>query len=195
MVLAPAAEEAAAIGREHPSLSVGLHWDAVGSDERCLDLEDAQLVRDAFLAQLARFRELMGGEPTHVDSHHHTHRRALVRQQLDELVQPLGMPLRFDGQVHIIGDFYAQPQRGVSEPERVSVEALERILREQVRAGWSEIGCHPGYNGPDLQSSYSGERELELRALTHPRVREAARAHGIVLASYLDFAEAAGASA
>lgn len=195
MVLEPAAEEAVAISREHPSLSVGLHWDVVGNDEHDFDFDDAQLVRDAFLAQLERFREQMGREPTHVDSHRHTHQRPWVREQLEELVRPLGIPLRFDGQVHFIGDFYAQPQRGVSEPERVSVGELERILRQELRDGWTEIGCHPGYQGPDLRSSYSSEREVEVRTLTDPRVRDAVRELGIVLASYLTFAQAACTSA
>ncbi len=190
MVLAPAAEEAVAISRDCPSLSVGLHWDVVGSDESAFDFGDAGLIRDAFRVQLERFRELTGREPTHVDSHRHTHRRPLVREQLEELVAPLGVPLRFGGQVHFIGDFYAQRERGVSEPGRVSVAELERILREDVHDGWSELCCHPGYVGPDLVSSYSGERELELRTLIDPRVRDVVGELGIELASYLTFAAA-----
>ena len=52
MVTGYAVEEAAAISADHPDLSVGLHWDVFGEDERTFDLEDVGAVRDEFNRQL-----------------------------------------------------------------------------------------------------------------------------------------------
>lgn len=192
MVDAPQAPEAVSLGRAHPELSVGLHWDVVGEDERDFDFSDATLVREEFFAQLERFRELTGAEPTHVDSHRHTHRRPRVLEQLSEILAPLGIPLRFDGQVEHISRFYAQWEGGTAELEHVSVQALAQILREAVGEGWTEIACHVGYVTSDLHSSYSSEREAELRTITDHRVRDTIEELGIELGSYQTFAELAG---
>jgi predicted glycoside hydrolase/deacetylase ChbG (UPF0249 family) len=96
MVTGRAAQGAAALSREHPDLSVGLHWDVKGEDEREFLIEDERAVRDDFARQLECFRELIGRDPTHVDSHKDVHRD---RQESPlalfcELVEPLGVPLR-----------------------------------------------------------------------------------------------------
>src|SRR5881397_3660991 len=57
------------------NFSVGLHWDVWGEDERDFDLEDERAVRDQFARQLDAFHELMGRQPTHVDTHRHAHRK------------------------------------------------------------------------------------------------------------------------
>src|SRR5437870_6760472 len=76
MVTAPAAREAAAIARDHPALSIGLHWVGDGPGQRELDIEDTAAVREQLGRQLDLFVSLMGREPTHLDSHHHLHREA-----------------------------------------------------------------------------------------------------------------------
>jgi chitin disaccharide deacetylase len=189
MVDGPAVSQAVEISRAHPGLSVGLHWDVIGEDEREFDFDDRKLVREAFLAQLERFRDLTGAEPTHVDSHRHVHRWPQVFEQVAEILAPLGIPLRFDGRVHHINGFYAQWEAGVTELEHVSVAALQGILGVEMVEGWNELGCHPGYLTPDLHSSYNVEREAELRTLIDPRVRETIGELEIELASYNDFSE------
>src|SRR5437667_11222614 len=69
LVCRPASEEAAALGRTCPTLSLGLH---VG-----LDLDDPEGVPASLARQVARFNELVGAPPPHVASHqdgHHTPR-------------------------------------------------------------------------------------------------------------------------
>ena len=79
MVTGAGADEAVAMAHDHPSLSVGLHWDIVGEDEREFDSYDWDAVRREFRDQIARFEDLFGRPPTHIDSHRHQHRQPHLR--------------------------------------------------------------------------------------------------------------------
>ena len=59
MVTGRAAREAAALSRDHPDLSIGLHWDVWGEDEREFDLGNALAVREEFARQLDAFHRLV----------------------------------------------------------------------------------------------------------------------------------------
>jgi predicted glycoside hydrolase/deacetylase ChbG (UPF0249 family) len=192
MVTGRAVQEALAMGREHPELSLGLHWDVWGEDEREFDLGDGGAVRDQLRRQLDRFEALVGRLPSHVDSHRHAHRDPRVWPLFQELVEPLGVPLRGDGRVRFVGGFYAQWEWKVTNLEYVSVEFLERMLRDEVPDGWTEISCHPGYRSPDYDAVYLAEREVEVATLTDPRVRDAVLDLGIRLVSYHDWGRSNG---
>jgi predicted glycoside hydrolase/deacetylase ChbG (UPF0249 family) len=189
MVTGRAAAEAAAMSRDLPRLGIGLHWDVLGEDERQFDLTDAGAVRDEFLRQLDRFHGLLGRMPTHVDSHKHVHRGAHVMRVVRPLVETLGVPLRHDGPVSFIGGFYAQWEHLITDLHHVSVAFLEQLLRTEVTAEWTEIGCHPGYRSDDFTSVYLVEREHELRTLCDPRVRRTIDELGLTLANYADRAQ------
>src|ERR1700674_739773 len=84
MVRWPAAAQAAAYAQAHPKLSVGLHLDlgewTFRHGEwvrlyRLVDEDDAGAVDREVRAQVATFRTLMGRDPTHIDSHQHSHRQ------------------------------------------------------------------------------------------------------------------------
>ena len=185
MVTGSAAAEAASLGREYSALGLGLHWDLDGEQaEPKVDLDDPAAVRAELRRQLERFHELVGQPPTHVDSHHHIHRRPEIGAIARKLVAPLGVPLREDGRVAFVGGFYGQWERQVTDLHHVSPEFLIWILRNEVAEGWTEIGCHPGYVSDDFKSVYRTEREVELETLKHPAVRAEIRALGIRLASY-----------
>jgi predicted glycoside hydrolase/deacetylase ChbG (UPF0249 family) len=193
MVTGAAVAQAIELSAEHPALSVGLHWDVLGEDERDFDLGDEHAVREEFAEQLGRFRELIGREPTHVDSHRHTHLEPQVRELFAELVAPLGVPLRGDGRVFFIGGFYAQWEWEVTDLRHVSVEAFARIVHEEVGEGWTELSCHPGFVTPDYTPVYREEREEELRTLTDPRTRAVLEREGVLLRSYAELAREAPA--
>src|SRR5438876_8302919 len=83
MVRWPAAVETAAIARDCPGMSVGLHLDLGewafrgGGWEQLyyvVDTEDSAAVSREMRQQLDRFWELTGNCPTHLDSHQHVHR-------------------------------------------------------------------------------------------------------------------------
>lgn len=191
MVHGAAAQEAAVLSAANPELAVGLHWDVVGEEDREFPFDDRATVRREFESQLERFVELTGRAPTHVDSHRHTHMRPELRDFFCELAAPLGVPVRGDGRVHFIGGFYAQWEWGVTELAHVSVEALQRIMREEVGTGWTEIACHPGYVTPDYAPVYRSEREAELRTLTDARIPAWLEELGISLQSYITYAQLA----
>jgi chitin disaccharide deacetylase len=194
MVTGAAVEEAVELSSAHPDLAVGLHWDVIGEDEREFDLDDEAAVREEFATQLQRFQELMGRAPTHIDSHRHIHLDDSVRGLFRELAAPLGMPLRGDGRVRFVGNFYAQWEWGVTDLEHVSVAALQDIIREELREGWTELSCHPGYVTDDYLPMYRHEREAELRTLIDPRIAATLSELGIALESYTTYAaKAAGA--
>lgn len=187
MVTGRAVSEAVALSRDHPRLSVGLHWDVWGEDERDFDISDTAAVRDEFHRQLDEFVRVTGKLPTHVDSHRHAHLEPSLERVFQELVKPLGLPLRGDGSVRFIGGFYAQWEWRVTNLEYVSVPFLERMLREEVREPWTEISCHPGYIEPGYTAVYAREREAEILTLTDPRIREVLSELGIELSSFGDY--------
>jgi chitin disaccharide deacetylase len=194
MVTGAAVEEAVELSAAFPDLAVGLHWDVIGEDEREFDLADEAAVREEFAAQLQRFEESMGRAPTHVDSHRHMHLEDSVSDLFRELVAPLGVPLRGDGQVRFVGNFYAQWEWGVTDLEHVSVAALQEIIRDEVREGWTELSCHPGYVTDDYLPMYRYEREAELRTLVDPAIARTLTELDIALESYATYpAQAADA--
>jgi predicted glycoside hydrolase/deacetylase ChbG (UPF0249 family) len=187
MVTGRAVHEAVALSRDHPALSIGLHWDVWGEDERDFDLTDIKLVRTEFQRQLDEFDRLLGRMPTHVDSHRHAHKREDLMPIFKELVEPLEIPLRDDGSVRFVGGFYAQWEWKVTNLSYVSVEFLQKMLSDEVGDGWTEFSCHPGYLSIDYAGPYSFEREAEVETLTDPRVRATIDDLGIHLASYADY--------
>ena len=111
MVRWPAAAGAAAYGRAHPGLSVGLHVDLCEWVHRAdqwyplyevVGLDDRDAVEREISRQLARFQELVGAEPTHIDSHQHVHESEPTKTVLQGVAAHLGVPLRnSDETVHI----------------------------------------------------------------------------------------------
>ena len=184
MVTGRAVDEAVLLSADNPDLSIGLHFDVWGEDERDFDTHDIPATRDEFRRQFDRFAALLGRPPTHIDSHRHAHREPHLFPHFREWVEPLGVPLRGDGRVRFVGGFYAQWEWKVTNLDYVSVPFLQQMLREEVSDGWTEFSCHPGYVTPDYQAIYLHEREAEVRTLTDPRVRRTIGELGICLAGY-----------
>jgi predicted glycoside hydrolase/deacetylase ChbG (UPF0249 family) len=191
MVRWPAVEEAAAMARDRPDLSVGLHFDLsewVYRDGDWTPLyqvvaDDRAAVEAELAAQLAQFIALFGRQPTHLDSHQHRHLEEPVRSVVVEAGGRLGVPVRgCTSQVAYRGDFYGQTGTGEPLPEAITVEALVGLLAS-LPPGVTELGCHPAVE-PEEESTYSTERPGELEALCDPLVRAAVQAEGIELRSF-----------
>jgi predicted glycoside hydrolase/deacetylase ChbG (UPF0249 family) len=190
VVNGPATGEAVALSRAHPDLAVGLHVNFTNEAQRLVDLEDAAACRAELWRQYWVFLELMRAKPTHLDSHQHVHRHPMRRRLFEELAEAEGLPLRDQGPVVFKGGFYGQWEYGVFDPEKVSFEALERILRRELTAGVYEMSCHPGYYDPTLEAVYHREREHELATLTDPRLPRVLEEEGLALISYRDLPRA-----
>lgn len=179
-----ATQEAAQIAREHPALAVGLHVNFTDEAQRLIDLDDMEACRTELRRQYTLFRDLIGAKPTHMDSHQHVHRHPMRRRLFEELADEEALQLRDRAPVTFKGGFYGQWVYGEFEPERVSFEALEGILRREIGDGIYEMSCHPGYFDPDLEAVYHKEREHELCTLLDPRLRPLLDELGIALISY-----------
>ena len=192
MVRWPAAIEAAAYSRDHPDLSLGLHFDFGEWSYRhetwvplyeVVAVDDATAVADEVSCQLATFRGLVGQDPTHIDSHQHVHREEPVSSILVELARQLAVPLRHHSlTVSYCGNFYGQSGKGDPFPEAISVDGLIGTLAA-LAPGITELGCHPG-DGDDIDSMYRNERAQEVKVLCNSRVRAALVAQGIELCSF-----------
>jgi predicted glycoside hydrolase/deacetylase ChbG (UPF0249 family) len=191
VVNAPFTAEAVAIARDNPGLSVGLHVNFTNEADRLCEFDDPAVCRVELRRQFDRFLELLGRLPTHLDSHQHVHRRRTTNATFLELATEHGLPLRDHSPVVFKGGFYGQWEYGVGEPDKVSLEQLERILRrELVAPGIWELACHPGYFDPEFEAVYHREREWELRTLTDPRLRAVLAEEGIRLIGFRDLPEA-----
>jgi len=188
-----AAAGAAGYARAHPELAVGLHVDfgeAIHRDGGWEPLytvpdHDEPTVRAEVERQLAAFRKLVGGDPTHLDSHQHAHTEEPVRSVVLEVGERLGVPVRhFTPGVRYRGEFYGHGRHAEPAPELISVDALVNIVRS-LEPGVTELSCHPG-EAAGLRSGYLDERERELETLCDPRVRAAIEEAGVVLRSFRD---------
>ena len=194
MVRWPAALEAAHYARANHRLGVGLHLDlgewAFRGDRwvqlyEVVALDDSGAVRDECRRQLDRFHELLGRRPDHLDSHQHIHREGPARDAASELASELTIPLRHSRPgVDYCGGFYGQRGEGEPYPEGISVENLTRLI-EALPPGSTELACHPGEDD-GLDTMYRAEREIEVRTLCDPRVREALGRAGITLVTFRD---------
>lgn len=171
MVNMPASEEAAILSRKLPELSVGLHINITTEDgELVVDLTAPDQCRAELNRQLERFQELIGRLPTHLDSHHNIHRSPQLLPHFLNLAQQYRLPLREHSPVRYFPSFYGQWD-GETHLEQIGVENLVQMLETEVREGFTELSCHPGYVEPEFSSTYTSERETELQTLCSPIVR------------------------
>lgn len=204
---APAAE-AATLARENPALGVGLHLALTGGPPvlppaRIPSLVDAkgllpakpeglggarpaEILAEA-RAQLARFREIVRTDPTHFDSHHHSHRNPAVLEAVLTLAWETGLPVRSaspDMHERLVREGIPTTDVFVDEfyDQQVLLETLLRIV-DGIPPGTTELMCHPAVVDDALRagSGYSLMREKELELLTHREVRQAVQAMGIKL--------------
>ena len=158
MVLREAAPAAVEALPAHPDLAVGLHLER---EEGCR-------------SQLDRFREMVGRDPTHLDSHKHVHETdPAFGAAAEELAVELGVPLR---------NRAIRYERGFYGRDAISAEHLTELI-EGLPPGWTEIGCHPAA-GPVPSSSYDAERQIELGTLRDPGVKTLLNVRNVNLCSY-----------
>lgn len=154
-----------------------------------------------------------GLNPTHLDSHQHTHTLPLLFPMALRLAQdynirgvriPRGWPElrhagadRFlpkcvlsimahtDAMIFPTGEcVIADHFAGLFETGNLTEDNLLRILHN-LKPGLTELVCHPGY--ADLSGPYErwgGRRELELATLTSDAVKRAVRAEEVRLINY-----------
>jgi chitin disaccharide deacetylase len=92
MVEGRASEEASELARSARDLSVGLHF--VLDQEGRSFLQNPVAAAQEIRRQLDRFQALLKRLPTHLDTHHHVHRKPGLLQPLLAVANEYGLPLR-----------------------------------------------------------------------------------------------------
>ncbi len=217
MTNAPHTEGAAKLARATPSLDVGVHLVATFnrplndfSRLRSLVGEDGKFLRPTELlrrdinreealleyrTQYEKARELLGREPTHLDTHHWVHDHPALEWAIGELALETGAAAR----IHSDEQRERLRARGVRTPDHFAREfqyegkvgvtqLLDLLERLATRDDVAELMCHPGETDPAMikKSGYARERPTELATLTDPRVHAAVRDLGITLATFAD---------
>jgi predicted glycoside hydrolase/deacetylase ChbG (UPF0249 family) len=195
MVRWPAAREAAEYAKSNPRLSLGLHLDLGEWIHRRGHWLPRYLVVpvcekfpryiDEVRRQLDAFRDLVGCEPTHMDSRQHFHRNEPVRSVALEISADLGIPLRdFAPAIKFCGHFHGHGDTGRPRPELISAASLRRTLKS-LRPGITELGCHPAAE-TDFDSVYKDERTAEFASLCDPMIAATVVSEGLRLISFHD---------
>jgi predicted glycoside hydrolase/deacetylase ChbG (UPF0249 family) len=178
----------------------------------------AEEVEREFKAQISKFRAI---QPTvdHLDSHHHVAVFPEIWPVFLKLAQDLNLGVRLPCPQSLLAgtptgflppevDRYAcevayEQLRKTVLPrtdyflvnffgKRIGIEDLLAILNN-LPPGCTEMMCHPGYVDTALEtSSYMQERELELRTLTDPGIREYIEQEDIKIISFQALREGSG---
>jgi predicted glycoside hydrolase/deacetylase ChbG (UPF0249 family) len=215
MATAPDTKGAADAARRMPDLDIGVHLVVTygapltaperipslvtdGRFPRVTDLlrsgtPNAEEALIEYRAQYRRVRELIGREPSHLDTHHWVHDLPALEDAVLALARETGAAARtHDGRqrARFRDAGVRTPDHFVREfqhPGAIHVEALLDLLeRVAEQGGVAELMCHPAEPDPVLleSSSYSRERGVELETLTHPQIRAAIQRLGIELVDY-----------
>lgn len=184
MVTMPASEDAASLASRAPGLSVGLHVDLYPDGMGAtIDPDEPHTCIAELRRQLLRFEALTGRRPTHLDSHHNSHRDPRLLACFLRVAREQKVPLREHSPARYLSSFYGRWGEE-THAEQVGIASLVRMLDDEIGDGITELGCHPGYADEELRSSYATERELELRTLCDPAIPLALRDRGIALIGF-----------
>ena len=211
MATGPAFDHAVALARENPSLDVGVHLVLVGSAGYPATV--TRLTAAVALGSISIYDQLArqvhkildaGIQPTHLDTHKHTHllppildvvARIAEEFRIPWVRQPIPLPvpfLRSGLQRRLISrgcrttDHFA----GFEITGRYDTPGLAAVIK-RIPEGVTEFMCHPGFCGEELRAAptrLKDSRRVELEALTSPEVRQALQESTVTLVSYRDLA-------
>lgn len=185
MINMPRAAEAIAMSAEHPGLSVGLHVNFTNETDPVIDVNDTQAAKAELYRQFQLFEDRFGHPPSHLDSHHNVHRMQNLLPLFIEIAERHALPLREHSPLRYFSNFYGRWD-GESHPEHISAAQLVHVLETEIGSGFTELACHPGYVTEDFCSEYSIEREVELRSLCDPKVRQRVSELNIELVNFVE---------
>ena len=213
-------EDAVRLARETPTLDIGCHLVLVQGRSVVSGNAFPEKLNDVYVAlakgQLDVYGELRaqiekivaaGLQPTHVDSHKHTHMvpkvfRAVARLAHEFKIPYVRLPLDTtipapDVSRRLLRRYYERLARDYDVRMtdhfigfRLTGSLTEKTLASAlklVKEGTTEFMCHPGILGPELQKAATRLKESrvrELEALVSPRIREVMAAEAIHLAAF-----------
>jgi predicted glycoside hydrolase/deacetylase ChbG (UPF0249 family) len=192
MVDMPGVRAAVRAAQGQPRLGLGLHVNFTAG-AHVPDPDDLRAQRRELERQFDLFTDLTGQLPTHIDSHHHIHRKVDVAPAFVEFCRDRDVPLRGFSGIGYVGNFYGQWTVGTTDLGHISPEYLISLL-EGLAPGFSELACHPGDADARFDPAYDWQRRIELDSLTDPRVRKTVARAGIRLISFRDHGRLVGTS-
>ena len=220
-------DHAVALARETPTLDVGVHLvvvqgQSVQEPGRSLPSTLGELARtlvrkelDVYGEAVAQVRRIVGSgiQPSHIDTHKHTHLFPPVLEALAKVAREFAIPW-----VRRPFDFGTRPEAGLMKQATAAgmkimrprfTKVLNGLLMTDYFAGFQMTGtldeasminalrdlprgltefmCHPGHCGPELRGAATRLKEsraIELAALTSPEVRRVIEERGIQLTNY-----------
>ena len=185
MVNGKAALHGVKLAKQNPRLGLGLHFQIEDDDLQIFwqtKIIIASVViektKKEFLKQVKIFMKLTGTMPDHIDGHHHVHKMPRIYPFIRKWCKENDISHR--GQINFIDSFF-----GMLSIEAISIANLVKILKGLPK-GTSELMCHPGMLSPDLKSSYSEQRELELRTLTSQKITQEVKTLEIKVINWKD---------
>ncbi len=211
MATGPAFEHAVALTREDPGLDIGVHLVLVGAEGYPATLGQltaaVALGRIPIHDRLARQVEKIlhaGIQPTHLDTHKHTHLLPPVLNAVTQVAQEFRIPwvrrpialrvpfLRAALQHRLIrrGCRTTDHFAGFEMTGRYDARGLAAMIR-RLPEGVTEFMCHPGFCREELRAARTRlkeSRQIELDALTSAEARQALQESAITLISYRDLA-------
>jgi predicted glycoside hydrolase/deacetylase ChbG (UPF0249 family) len=211
MVNYPAAALVPALSASAPGLGIGLHVQLSGGPPQLpperlrsfagrdgllpprpdgLSEADPLEVLAEVRAQLERFRQLMGRDPTHFDGHHHCHRVPAVFAAVVAVARETGRPVRaVEAAMRplLLREGIASADRFDEsfDGETATIETLVGIIRS-LPAGTTELMTHPAVVDEELLAteSYAAPRGRELEVLTSEAARAAVREADVELVGF-----------
>lgn len=216
MMNMPTIGHAATLSAANPGLAVGMHfvltlgkplspmpglvrengelgkWIWKMAEQGTLPLDE---IKQELKAQFARFVELFGRLPTHIDSHHHVHLFAPIFPIVEAFAKEQGVAIRIDrdeirkGEIVLRGAKSTQGFDSTFYGEAIS-EALFLNTLDQATARGDEsveIMCHPSFiDNTILASKYCYPRLAELDVLTSASLKQAIAERGFRLGTFKD---------
>lgn len=135
-------------------------------------------------AQIEKFISLVGRKPTHIDSHHHVHLHPNHVKVALRLADEYKVPMRGKGikdksvkTVNLVENFYET---------NVTYEFFNEDIKSKVQSEVADVMCHPAIADEELKkvSSYSINREEELRILTSEKLKSWLKENNIEVINY-----------
>ena len=204
-------EHAVALAREDPGLDVGVHLVLVGAEGYPATV--SQLVAAVALGRIRIHDELArqvqkildaGIQPSHLDTHKHTHMLPPVLEAMARIAQEFRIPwvrrpipLRVPFLTSMLQ--HRLVQRGCRTTDHFAgfeitggydTRGLASVIRN-LPEGVTEFMCHPGFCGDELRAASTrlkDSRRIELEALTSAEARRALQESAVTLISYRDLA-------
>lgn len=192
MVDGKAAVEAVKLAKRYPKLGVGLHFVLVDADDlisleaqKALTFFQIGRAKKEFFRQVEKFKKLFGKLPDHIDGHQHIHKLPSFLPFIKKFCQENRLPYRGMRGIKFIRSFYGMNNL-TQKPKlnKISIGYLIQVLKN-LEEGVTELMCHPGYAYDLDDCSYTFHREIELKTLTDPRIKDFIRKEGIKLINFI----------